>query len=433
MLIHGLALAFFAAPWTREGLRANGQAALGAKPRWLPALVKRVLSEFPDKASIDPLEDFLAQDSAFDKRRPLMIRRWFLPAASMQVVPGAPANFPLVEIRSSGELAHWLGTTNSELDWFADLRGQNARTNNSKLRHYHWQWVAKRSSGYRLLERPKPRIKAIQRQISRDLLSRIPSSDAAHGFVPGRSIHSFVRPHSGKRVVVRLDLANFFATISFARVRTILERVGYPHPVAMAIAGLATTRAPHNIIDQFPDKHGNGLCHETKQQLLTSHLPQGAPTSPTIANLAAFPLDRRLTGLANKFGGHYTRYVDDLAFSGDAAFARKVNAFVAYATSIIIDEGFHPNFRKTRIMFSGSKQHLCGLIVNKAGNIPRSEYDNLRALLHKAQDTGLDAQNNIGHTNFRAHVRGKIAYIESTNPRRGEKLLLSFQKIPIRP
>ncbi len=158
------------------------------------------------------------------------------------------------------------------------------------------------------------------------------------------------------------------------------------------------------------------------RQLATPHLPQGAPTSPSLANLAAFRLDRRLNGLALASGLRYSRYADDLIFSGPARLHRRRNDFEAIATSIIRAEGFAVNEAKSTAQSAGGRQTVCGVVVNVRPNVRRSEYDRLKALLHNAATHGPASQNREEVPDFKAHLRGRISWIESLNPERGRKL-----------
>jgi hypothetical protein len=156
-----------------------------------------------------------------------------------------------------------------------------------------------------------------------------------------------------------------------------------------------------------------------------AHLPQGAPTSPALANLCGFRLDRRLAGLAAAIGLRYTRYADDLAFSGDLSLAA-TRTFVATITDIASDEGFRINARKTRIRGRGDRQSLAGLVVNAAPAVARDEYDALRALLHNASRTGLAEQNHAGHADFHGYLAGRIAWVGHRHPARAAKLAMLF-------
>src|SRR4029078_8944945 len=124
----------------------------------------------------------------------------------------------------------------------------NARAADAKLSHYHRRWVAKARGGWRLLEAPKPRLKRIQRWLLDNVLAPIPPSDVAQGFVPGRSVRTFVAPHVGRALVVRMDLEDFFACVSRARIAALFGRVGYPRRVAIALASLCPAPTPERVL-----------------------------------------------------------------------------------------------------------------------------------------------------------------------------------------
>lgn len=159
------------------------------------------------------------------------------------------------------------------------------------------------------------------------------------------------------------------------------------------------------------------------------HLAQGAPTSPALANLCAWRLDRRCTTLAESIGGRYTRYADDLAFSGDAAFALRIDVLVAALTEITLDEGFALNPAKTRVMRRSRQQRITGIVVNEHNNLDRRSYDRLKAVLNNCCKRGPVGENKQRHPEFRAHLEGRVGWVEQINPRRGAKLRAEFEAI----
>jgi hypothetical protein len=128
-----------------------------------------------------------------------------------------------------------------------------------------------------------------------------------------------------------------------------------------------------------------------------------------------------LTGIAQRYCARYTRYADDLAFSGSLSPSSAVT-LVDRVRAIAADEGFRINDAKTRVRGSADRQLLAGLVVNAAPAVPREEYDALRALLHNAIRTGLEEQNRDGHPDFAAHVAGRIAWVGHHHPTRAAKL-----------
>ncbi|TYC20045.1 RNA-directed DNA polymerase [Micromonospora sp. MP36] len=308
-----------------------------------------------------------------------------------------------------------LDLSTEHLDWYADRRDMNRRATDQRLHHYRYQWTDRG----RLIEAPKPRLRALQRRLLAEVLGPIPVHPAAHGFVPSRSAHTFAAAHAGQPVVVRIDLLAFFTHIPATRVYGLLRTAGYPEPVAHTLTGLFTTRTPHTVLRHAPAD----LPHRSARlaALRTGHLPQGAPTSPALANLCAYRLDRRLTGLADAFAVTYTRYADDLAFSGDLT-NRRTTDLIAAVTTIVRDEGFRIHPDKTHVRSQADRQLLAGLVVNHRPAAPRDEYDRLRAILHNATRTGLQAQNHTGHPAFTEHLTGRVAWIAHHHPTRAAKL-----------
>jgi retron-type reverse transcriptase len=438
----GVALAFLAGPWDEEQLVLRGRRAidwdpaLRHDPSWLRPLVEVVLGRFP-QPPVDRDEDLISLISDHDVFRaaiwggpdPIRIRRWLLPEPAMVPVEGPPRDFPVLPLASHLELEQGLGLTSLELAWFADEHGINAKTSRSPLQHYRHKWVRKARGGYRLLEAPKPRLRAIQRWLLAHLLAPIPPSPAAHGFVAGRSVRSFVAPHVGARVVIRFDLEQFFASITRARVAAIFRRVGYRAAMASTLSSLCTTATPLSVLAAHPRDGDLSERFFTNARLRDRHVAQGAPTSPALSNLAAFHLDRRLAALAKAHGAAMTRYADDLAFSGDRAFERGLRFFRAQVNAIVQDEGFRINQGKTRVMPQGRRQVLCGLVVNDRANLPRAATDRLRAVLFNAVRFGPHSQNRASHPAFRAHLQGLVAWAGSINPVRGRRLWALFDRI----
>lgn len=243
------------------------------------------------------------------------------------------------------------------LAWFADVRSIE-RTASRPLRHYRVVTRVK-PGGVRVLEVPKPRLREMQRRLLRHAVAPIPAHPGAHGCVPGRSVATAVAPHAGNGILVRADLEAFFPSIAAGRIYGILRSAGYPQAVAHAITGLCTTTLSWRAWREIP---GSGESHRRLgQALATPHLPQGAPTSPALANLAAFHLDKRLTGLAARCGAMYTRYVDDLVFSGPTLHPRRLLDAVA---GIAVDEGFRLVDRKSVVLSRAGRQQVPGAVVN---------------------------------------------------------------------
>jgi len=309
--------------------------------------------------------------------------------------------------RSEAELAQALGLTVKALRHYAI---HSAR---ERAPHYVTFAVPKRSGGERLIMAPKSRLKAIQRRLNALLVAKLPASEYAHGFAARRSIRSNAQPHVGKPVVLHLDLKEFFPSIHFGRVRGLMIALGYGYPVAAALAALMTESPRHPVmaggVRYFPPV-GARAC------------PQGAPTSPGLSNAIVAKMDRRLAGLARRMGFAYTRYADDLAFSGDDV--REAHALRCLARRIIEDEGFSLNHAKTRVLRRGTRQRITGVTVNDVLGLSRQERRRLRAALHQAS---LRARNEGARLQIDPVLRGKLAYLNMLNPAQAARLVAAVR------
>lgn len=335
--------------------------------------------------------------------------------------------FDLPEFTTPEELAAWLKLPVKTIAWLADFHNKNAREEVVKKQHYHYTWRKKRGNrGWRLIESPKPILKLIQQRILREILDNVPAHGAAHGFVKGRSILTNAAPHASKYVVVRCDLANFYPSISCNRIRAIFFGLGYNYEIARWLARLCTNALPWSL--KGPD---GGPSHSALGSYGQRHLPQGAPTSPALANLSAWALDVRLSGLARKFNVDYTRYADDLTFSGDEKSLRGLTMayLLAYIRGIIRDERFvfHPTKRK--LIRRGGRQVVTGLTVNQKPNVPRPYFDKLKATLHNCAKHGPSLHNRENLPDFRAHLKSQIAFVRCVNPQKAERLQRIFDRI----
>jgi RNA-directed DNA polymerase len=439
LLVRILARSFLAGPPTVEEIVSRASLALGKPWRWLHPLAKRYLKIFhghPRPRHRDVVQ-FILRDLQFQRiwlkhRRGISIAHFITGTQPMQPVAAA-RNWPVPTIESAAALADWLQVTHSELEWFADLKGLSYKKTASRLRHYHYRVLAKQSGNIRLIEAPKRRLKEIQHRILNEILEKIPAHPAVHGFVKTRSIKTFASPHISQRVVLRMDLRDFFPSFIRARIQAMFRTMGYPESVADLLGGLCTTITPRDVWTRaaFAEDpfHLWESRWETQAVYFQPHLPQGAPTSPALANLCAYRLDCRLAGLAEAAGATYTRYADDLAFSGGEDFERRVVRFSVHVAAIVLEEGFKVHHRKTRIMRQGVCQHLAGIVINQHLNVRRTDFDCLKAVLTNCVRLGPATQNRDAHPEFRLHLEGKLAFVEMINPAKGKRLRTIFNQI----
>ncbi|RQR29660.1 reverse transcriptase family protein [Burkholderia sp. Bp9142] len=429
-----IAEAMLAGPPERGGMLERIATVLGAAPSWGHALVDHAIAHFGTNwtgVDTDLLASALADTSAFmiawyGNHRPVVMRIVRRPPVQRPLPPRL-AGIDVPPWPTCGDLARWLGVSAPELDWLSDRWRVDTRGSDSPLHHYTYAGYDKRRGGCRLIEIPKGRLREAQRRILHGLLDRIPPHDAAHGFRKGRGIVSFAAPHADRDVVVRFDLADFFVSVRAARVHALFTTLGYPAEVARTLTALCTNRVPSarllapDLRDRF-DWAG-------RQRYRSRHLPQGAPTSPALANLCAFRLDMRLAALARSLDATYTRYADDLAFSGGGAFAREAGRLQARVAAIALEEGFALQLRKTRVMRRGVRQQLAGVVVNRQPNLARDEFDVLKAILTNCIRHGPVSQNRAAHADFRAHLAGRVAHASALNAARGAKLHALFTRI----
>ena len=311
----------------------------------------------------------------------------------------------LPRLHTAADVAASAGVSLQKLRWLTFHRVGAA------LVHYHRYSIPKKTGGMRAISAPKAALADLQVWVLSRILAPLGSEPEAHGFVPGRSIVTNATPHVSQKIVINLDLKDFFPSVTFRRVKGLFEKIGYSEQVAIILA-LICTEPPRLPVEV----DGRKLWVALGERMV----PQGACTSPAITNLVCRRLDRRLAGLAKRRGYSYTRYADDLTFSGDGHDG--VALLFRGVRSIIKDEGFREHPTKTRVMRPGRRQEVTGVVVNAKTGVNRDEVRVLRAILHNAAKHGLASQNRAGHPNFEAHVRGRVAYVSMVDPSKREKL-----------
>jgi retron-type reverse transcriptase len=245
----------------------------------------------------------------------------------------------------------------------------------------------------RWIEAPHPQLKRIQRRVLRRLLYRLQPHPAAHGFVPGRSIVSNARPHVGRRWVLTLDLKDFFPTTREEAVREALR----------PLRGLRA--AEREAVLRLVLRRGA--------------LPQGAPTSPHLANLAFRPLDQELERLARSNDLDYTRYADDLTFSGEAL----PRGLVSEAARLLRGRGYRLAPHKTRRMGRHVRQRVTGLVINEGVRLPRELRRWLRAVQHDVELHGREAALQRCGDASSARLAGYLALLRMIEPQRARSEL----------
>lgn len=427
------ARALLSGPFEEASLLERAVASVRGPRRWVRSCVARLLGAWDGETRPTQrwVVDFLLRDARFLRHAAnVCVQGGASIAPAMAPAPGAPSTWNVPALTTPAALAAWLNVSLDELTARADGAGREAKAPEGPSRNYHYSWRGKRSGSARLIEAPKPRLKKLQRRVLEGILDFIPPHEAARGFRRGSSVTAFIAPHVGKQIVLRLDLQNFFPSIRGRQVHAIFYTAGYPEAVAKLLAGLCWNAAPDEVWLDFPGTIPADLSQlPIARRYRDPHLPQGAPTSPALANLCAFRMDRRLAGLAREAGAVYTRYADDLVFSGGEFFARRASPFVSHVSAIVQDEGFAVHPRKTRIMRQGVQQRAAGVVLNSRLNTPRRDYERLKAILHQSWRDAPAPPPGMSLEMYRFHLMGRIAWTASLNPSRGEKLRAMFGKI----
>lgn len=406
----------------------------GAYGAWMDDVAREAVQGFASRwheTQVNDLTALVEKASVFapafrKEARPEIIRI-IRRAPAQRPPPQRLAHLELPQLPTLHDLADWLEVAEGDLSWLATRWRVEPDEASSPLHHYSYHAREKRDGRHRLIERPKPLMRFVQHRLLHDLLDRVPPHDAAHGFRHGRSIVTFAAPHADKPLVMRFDLADFFASVTQARVHAMFCALGYPVAVARALTALSTNRVPSRVLHSGELKGKFDWIEQ--QRLRTRHLPQGASTSPALANLCALRLDTRLAALARSLDGHYTRYADDLAFSGAARFKQAAANMPIWVAAIAREEGFDIQPRKTRVMGRSRRQQLAGVVVNRHPNLARDRFDVLKAILTNCVRHGPASQNHDGRADFRAWLAGHVAHTAMLNSARGAKLKAIFDRI----
>lgn len=227
---------------------------------------------------------------------------------------------------------------------------------------------------YRMICVPDDRLMAVQRWINCEILQKLDVHPTSTAFKKGSSIVSAAARHCGSRWLIKMDIVNFFESVSEQQVFHIFSHAGYQNLIAFELARLCTRRGQESYARRHPrwyprDDAPGGI--EAYESYLLGHLPQGAPTSPMLANLVMRRFDNIATEIANEYDLVYSRYADDLTFSSDHTTFSRTTAqeVISKVYRELRRFGFDPNFAKTKILPPGTRQIVLGLLVD--GNAPR--------------------------------------------------------------
>lgn len=322
------------------------------------------------------------------------------------------ARFELPVWNEPKDLTAFLDISVGQLAWLCYHREV------APLDHYAHFSIPKRSGGTRAISAPRPYLKVAQAQILEGVLKRVEVHRAAAAFLTTLNIGDNARQHAhseegGPAVVLRIDLKDFFPSITFHRIAGVFASLGYNAGISTLLA-LICTESPR--IEATFDGQKSFVA------LGERFVPQGAPTSPALTNLLCRRLDARLQGMAKHYGFTYTRYADDLVFSSPVPEARAIS-LQRGVLQILEAEQFIVNPDKIAIMRKGARQSVTGLVVNGdlGPRVSRRDLKRFRAVLHDIDTKGAEAVSEKMGKSAIHYARGYLAFVHMVCPRTADK------------
>jgi RNA-directed DNA polymerase len=285
----------------------------------------------------------------------------------------------------------------------AQLRFLTYHRRGATLVHYHRFGIPKKTGGIRAISAPKPRSRPRSAGCWR------PSSTSASRRARRRTassspLHRHQRHAPRRQGVVNLDLKDFFPSVTFRRVKG----------CSRSSATTSTSRRCSRCSHRAAAPRGAPRRQAPLDRARRSRAAAGRVHLPAITNLVCRTLDARLAGLARHFGFTYTRYADDLTFSGDDR--EKVGRLLGCVRKVLKDEGFREHGDKTHVMGRGRRQEVTGVVVNEKLSLAKDEKRALRAILHNVAKNGLAAENREKHDDFAGYLRGRVAFACMVDP-----------------
>lgn len=246
--------------------------------------------------------------------------------------------------------------------------------------HYRYFEIPKADGSIRKITTPKTYLKVLQWWICDNILNNVPMHDCVHGFRRGHSHLTNAKTHSGNNHFLNVDIESFFPNIGIDMIERVFFELGYSLEGVEVLQNLVT---------------------------LNGSAPTGAPTSPTIGNLALVEFDKRLSDYASNRGLTFTRYADDITISSkewiEEDVLRAVREFVR-------EHGFKLNERKTKFMGPGDRQEVTGIVLNSKPNLPRKWRNSIRGYLHRVSVAPQD------HLKERSRVQGILGILLAVDP-----------------
>ena len=263
---------------------------------------------------------------------------------------------------------------------------------------YRTRREPKRTGGFRVIQSPHKELKRAQKNLLQWLYEKTRWHSAATAGFKGASILLHARPHVGQPCVLTTDIRGFFDAVNYGQVRSALQRNGIPLALAQAITKLTTRKKA---------------------------LPQGAPTSPLLGNLVLFGLDRRISRFCQRHNLRYTRYIDDIAISGDLDPQETLQSL----KHMIENAGFHVAEDKTLVQSASSEQVVTGVAVNHGLSIPAKRQEELRRLFRSSRECGPGDAKGVNPAEDRRSLAGHLSFVRMIDRQLYDELRMNFAKI----
>lgn len=294
---------------------------------------------------------------------------------------------------------------------------------------YNTYKIRKKSGGYRWIMSPSDDLKNIQYWIKNFILDNISISKNANAFVKGKSIKDNAIKHIGQELILNIDLYRFFDTIKEKRVYGLFRNLGYTKKLSYDLARLITVHPPTSYWKDIKIENRLNKSFIISKPAI---LPQGAPTSPVMSNIIANRLDKIFTKCSLEYNLNYSRYADDITFSG----RRKNMISLSTVKKVIRQQGFTININKTRYIGNSKKQTVTGLTVNNGVSVDKKMIKFIKQELYYCLKFGyknhLEYKRRNGHiikTGYKDWLFGKICFIYSINKNKGKRFLSLFEQI----
>ena len=298
----------------------------------------------------------------------------------------------------------------------------------SNKKEYFYYLSSKRNGGKRRIIVPNDELKNVQRWINKQILQSIVPLACVTGFAKGRSIVNNAGIHENRKYILNFDIKDFFESITEDRVERLFLKMEYKRELASLLTKLCTTKVNGDYIRW---KCGERVYSYFEQltQKDRAFLVQGAPTSPAIANLICYRMDRKLMKYAERHGINYSRYADDITFSSDDIASLPKVRFIK---KLLAEEHFVLNEEKTKLLKQGMRQEVTGLLINERVRVPRQYKKDIYRHLHFCLKYGGLGHFKYIHSSYnmsREWLLGRIFYVNAVEPEDAKKMLYLFNQV----